>query len=81
MMRMTATYLRASGGMPRDWTMAVRARVKRVKLATKPVTTPRGLDLPPAAPPERTMGRTGRMQGESIVITPERKAKPRRINM
>src|SRR5271157_3340077 len=81
MISTTATIRRASTGMPRACTIAERARVKAVKLTTNPARTPKGRALPPPTPPERTIGRTGRMQGERIVMTPERKANPRRTIM
>ena len=49
--------------------------VKKVKLSTNPVTTPTGLAIPTLTPPmpeDRTIGRMGRMHGESIVTTPAR---------
>jgi hypothetical protein len=80
---MTATekLLRLLAGIPMSLTRVVRKRVKNVKLKTKPVTTPKGLFLPPTTELERTMGNIGRMQGESTVTTPPRNAKRVRINI
>jgi hypothetical protein len=61
--------------------MVERARVKTVKLTTKPEMTPKGRALPPLTPPDSRIGRTGRMQGDRIVMTPERKAKATRMIM
>ena len=80
-MSTTAAMRSASGEMPTACTIAVRARVKTVKLATNPATTPNGRALPPPTLPDSTIGSTGRMQGESIVITPETKAKARSTAM
>jgi hypothetical protein len=58
--------------------MVERKSVKKVKLNTKPVTTPSGRDLPMSLPPiveVRMMGKSGKMQGERIVTRPARKAK------
>lgn len=55
-----------------------RNRVKKVKLATNPKTTPSGRDLPLFLPPmdeERIIGKTGKMHGESIVTIPAIKEK------
>src|SRR5271157_1530549 len=81
MISTTATIRSASTGIPRACTIADRARVQAVKLTTKPARTPKGRALPPPTPPERTIGRTGRMHGERIVMTPERKANARRTIM
>lgn len=51
-------------------TIADKNKVKRVKLSTNPTTIPMGRLCPPFRDPERTIGRIGRMQGESIVIKP-----------
>ena len=70
----TATTRSASAGMPSARTIAARVSVKTVKLTTKPASTPKGRAFPPPMLPESTMGSTGRMHGERIVITPETKA-------
>jgi hypothetical protein len=56
-------------------------RVKAVKLAIKPHTTPIGLFFAPPMPPDKTTGRTGRMQGERIVTIPPRNANRMSIAM
>lgn len=50
-----------------------RNSVKKVKLATKPMIIPKGLDFPKDE--ERIIGKTGKMQGERMVTTPAKKAK------
>ena len=60
-------------------TIAERKRVKKVKLSTKPVTIPSGLLFPPVSELERTIGNTGRIQGEKIVMIPLKKANKTRI--
>ena len=76
-----AAIRRASGEMPSARTRAVSDSVKAVKLATKPASTPSGRALPPPTLPDSTMGRTGRMHGESTVTSPDRKAKARSTAM
>jgi len=56
-------------------TILESAKVKKVKLKIKPATIPNGLFLPPIKPPERIIGRTGRMHGDKIVTIPEINAK------
>ena len=77
----TATARSASAGMASACTIADSASVKAVKLAAKPASTPSGRARPPPTPPERTIGRTGRMQGERMVTIPETKAKASRTAM
>ena len=65
-------------------TMVERKRVKKVKLAINPNTTPTGREIPVFFPPiveERTIGRTGKIQGESIVTIPAKNAKTTRMNI
>ena len=81
MMSTTATMRSASTGMPSACTIAESASVKAVKLTTNPASTPNGRALPPPTPPDRTIGSTGRMQGERIVITPDRNANARRTSI
>ena len=67
-----------SAEIPLNLTMVDRKRVKKVKLKINPITTPIGRDLPVFTPPileVRIIGRTGRIQGERIVITPAKNAK------
>jgi len=65
-------------GILLKWTIVERKRVKKVKLAINPTTTPKGRLLLTFSSPtteERTIGRIGRIQGERIVTTPAKKAK------
>ncbi len=74
---MTEASLKVSAEMLNNWTMVERKSVKKVKLSTKPTTTPIGLPLPVCLPPiveERMMGRIGRIQGERMVTIPARNA-------
>jgi hypothetical protein len=66
---------RDSAGKPTADTREVRKRVKKVKLPTKPVTTPKARRRPPPKEEDRTIGRMGRIQGERMVTKPARKAK------
>jgi len=68
-----------SAGIPNNLTIEDKKRVKKVKLATKPSTTPRGRVRPELT--ERTRGRMGKIQGERIVTIPARKAKIISINI
>ncbi len=77
-MKATATMRSASGDMPIAWTIAERVRVNTVKLTTNPASTPKGRAFPPPRLPDRTIGRTGRMQGERMVMIPDTKAKASR---
>ena len=54
---------------------------KKVKLKIKPVITPSGLFFPPLIAPDKTIGKMGRMHGESIVTSPAINAKTIRIIM
>jgi hypothetical protein len=74
----TATILKAEGGIFNNLMRVARVRVKMLKLKIKPRITPAGRLLPPMLP-DKTIGSTGRIQGERIVTTPERKAKNRSI--
>jgi hypothetical protein len=65
----------ASGEMPVSFTVTERKRVKKVKLNTNPVMTPRGLFFPPPMDPDKTIGSIGNMQGERMVTIPAKKAK------
>ncbi|GIK84131.1 MAG: hypothetical protein BroJett025_07530 [Patescibacteria group bacterium] len=61
--------------MPVFLTMIDKNRVKKVKLPTKPATTPRGLLFPPEREPLRTIGNMGKIHGDRIVTNPAKKAK------
>lgn len=68
--------------MPDAATMIDRKSVKKVKLATNPITTPNGRLFPElSTDEERIIGRTGKIHGERIVTTPARKEKARRRNI
>ena len=58
--------------------MDARNNVKKVKLTINPVTTPKGRFFPLFVEADSTMGSTGRIQGESMVMIPPRKEKPRK---
>jgi hypothetical protein len=45
------------------------------KLMIRPATTPNGRRLPPVSVDESTIGRTGKMQGDSTVTRPDRSEK------
>jgi hypothetical protein len=55
--------------------------VKKVKLKAIPSVTPRGFDLPPKDADEKTIGRSGQIQGAKIVSNPEKNAKKSKIIM
>jgi len=62
-----------SGDIPLILIIVERKRVKKVKLAINPITTPTGRDFPIFFPPtveDRIIGRTGRIQGERMVTIP-----------
>ena len=75
-----AILRKRSGLMPRCRVSALSARVKKVKLTTRPVTIPSGRRFPPVIPADNTTGRIGRMQGARMVAIPARKAKKMSIN-
>ena len=67
---------RESAGIPIKRTSVDKNNVKKVKLATKPMTTPIGLFLPDvSAVDDKIMGKSGRIQGDKTVTTPAKKAK------
>ena len=70
-----AVFLRKSAESPVFLTMLDKKRVKKVKLPIKPVTTPRGRFFPPESELLKTIGSTGRIQGDKIVTKPAKKAK------
>jgi hypothetical protein len=55
--------------------------VKIVKVTTNPVSIPNGRIRPCPTLPESTIGSTGRIHGDRIVITPDTKANASRITM
>jgi hypothetical protein len=63
-------YLKTLGETPVALTMAVKARVKKIKLMTSPMTVPIGLNLPFPPDTESKAGRTGITQGERTVAIP-----------
>lgn len=74
-------FRKESADMPVIETIVDKNRVKKVKLATNPVTTPNGRFFPEVSTDEDKMtGKIGKMQGESIVTIPARKAKIISIN-
>ena len=75
----TENDLKKSADNPVAFTKVERKRVNRVKLRINPTTIPIGLLCPPLIEPESTMGRTGRMQGESTVTRPAKKENTIRI--
>lgn len=67
---------KVSTGMPNNLTIVDRNRVKKVKLAIKPTTTPSGLFLPEVSTEDESIiGSIGRIHGERIVAIPAKKAK------
>jgi predicted RNA-binding protein YlqC (UPF0109 family) len=73
----TEINLRLSADILLRRTIVERERVKKVKLRTKPTTTPIGLDFPISLPPkdeDKIIGKMGKMHGESIVTIPAKKA-------
>jgi hypothetical protein len=71
-----ATFRRRSSGRPSAERSAVATRVKSVKLQTSPATIAYGRRRSPVAPPAKTMGSTGRTQGEIAVTMPATNATP-----
>lgn len=73
----TERSLNVSAGIPLSRTRLDRKRVKKVKLKTKPMTTPKGLPFPRLVPPrveDKIIGRSGNIHGESTVTTPAKNA-------
>ena len=70
-----------SAGIANALTIVDKNNVKKEKLKTKPKTMPMGFLCPPETEAERTIGRTGKIQGESIVINPAIKEKSIRSTM
>ncbi len=70
---------KVSGDTPVALTIDERKSVKSVKLKMNPITIPTGRLCPPDREPERTIGRTGSMQGERTVTSPAKKANKKRI--
>ena len=71
----TAKSLSESGSKGIIFKIYARARVKKAKLIQTPKVIPRGFFLPPVADADRTIGRSGQIQGAAIVTRPEIKAK------
>lgn len=78
-MTMIDTTLSESAEMCSALTKVERKRVKKVKLAIKPVTIPSGFLFPPVTEPANTMGRIGRIQGDKMVTIPATKANNMRM--
>ena len=73
-----------SADMLSVFTSVDKNKVKKVKLAIKPTTIPNGLCLLVSPSPivdDKTIGRIGKIQGESIVTIPAIKAKKININI
>jgi hypothetical protein len=70
MSKATESNRRAPVDIPRAFARVNEKTAKKVKLRIKPVTTPRGRHFPFDSEPDRTMGRIGRMHGDSIVTSP-----------
>ena len=80
----TEIVRRTEEDMPLILTIVERKSVKKEKLAIKPNTTPTGRERPVFFPPmveDKTIGRTGKIHGESIVTIPAKNAKTIRINI
>jgi hypothetical protein len=76
----TETIRNEPAGIPLNCTMVERKRVKNVKLAINPTTTPIGRNTSFSLSPiddERTMGKIGRIHGDKIVTSPAKNANPR----
>ena len=70
----------AFAGIPLSWTIVDKKRVKNVKLAIKPTTTPIGRDKFVFLSPiddESTMGKIGKIHGDRMVTIPAKNANPR----
>lgn len=78
-MTMTEMFLNRSEDMPVSLTIDDKNRVKKVKLMIKPITTPKGLFFPLSIPPDNTIGNTGNIQGDKMVINPAMNANMMRI--
>ncbi len=78
----TEKYRSDSAGIPLNLTIDERKSVKKVKLKTKPTTTPKDLLFPAVSTEEeRIIGKIGKIQGESIVTIPAKNAKDTSIIM
>ena len=62
---------RALADIPNNETIWEIAKVNIEKLMIRPETTPSGRRLPPVSVDESTIGRTGKMQGDSTVTKPD----------
>jgi len=63
-------------GIPEKLTIVDKKSVKKVKLATKPMTTPNGLCLLSASDEAKIIGSNGKIQGDKTVTIPAKKEKP-----
>jgi hypothetical protein len=63
---------------PVEWTNAVNASVKKVKLATSPKIIPKGRNLPFAVPADNSTGKMGKIHGDKTVKIPAKKEKTSR---
>jgi len=70
------TNLNESAGTPLTLTIVDKNNVKKVKLETKPITTPIGFCFPTPLAEDKIIGIKGKIQGESTVTTPAKNAKP-----
>ena len=59
------------------FTIAVKAKVKKVKLSTNPVIIPIDLDFPPILE-LKTIGNMGNIHGDNTVTIPAKNANPTR---
>jgi len=76
-MNTIAAYRRRLGERPVAWTIAVSAKVKKVKLQISPMMIPSGRSFPCRVPADKIAGRIGKMQGDKTVKIPAKKANPK----
>ena len=69
-----------SSGSPSAERIDAAASVNSVKLATSPAMIANGRRAVPLAPPASTIGSTGRMHGDTAVMTPARNPMPSRTS-
>ena len=77
----TAKSLKESGSKGIIFKIYDRAKVKKAKLIITPIVIPRGFFLPPVAEADKTIGKSGQIQGAAIVTSPEIKANISRISI
>ena len=75
----TARFLSNSVDRPSARASENENTAKKVKLVMNPTITPRGLCFPLKNDPDNTIGKIGRIQGESMVTMPAKKAKTSKI--